>query len=608
MNSWSDMTLGDIARGFARYRPFLLVIASVILVVAFLPGAQDGDSNNVATRAGANDSFGTVAAGDESLTGSTVPGGGSAGGGGAGGTAVAGGSAARTGPAGTTASGALVAPPGVGPDCDLATGRVRVPAFSAPPCVAAFSGNNGASTYQGVTKDKIVVVYYQQQADPATDAALTAAGANNSPEDRLATMKDYADYFNAHYETYGRRVEIVPFAGTGEPDDDAAAKADAVQIATDIKPFAVIGGATANAINSFVTEIASRRILCICTVSQPQELYEKYHPYVGYSALMGSTEGYIHRAEYVGKRLAGRNAVHAGSVPLTQKKRVFGLLYYETASNDYKSGVDFFERELAKYGVTLKVRLAYTGPPDLAATQEQSRPFIQKMVNEGVTSVIFSGDPISPAIFTGEATRQNYFPEWILTGSALTDTTLFGRTYDQTQWRHAFGISFLVARGPEKETDAYRLHMWHHGREATAGNQYGVLYPLPWALFTGIHLAGPNLTPQSWFDGITRYPVTNRGKLTYQTVSIGKHGIWPFTDYLMYDDVTEIWWDASAQGPDELDNQGVGMYRYVDQGKRYLPGAHPPSDPKAFVTANSVTLHNERPAQDGTPPTYEHKH
>ena len=40
-----------------------------------------------------------------------------------------------------------------------------------------------------------------------------------------------------------------------------------------------------------------------------QEEYERLDPYFGYTSLMGSTQGYMHRAEYIGKRLCGRNAV-----------------------------------------------------------------------------------------------------------------------------------------------------------------------------------------------------------------------------------------------------------------------------------------------------------
>jgi hypothetical protein len=414
-------------------------------------------------------------------------------------------------------------------------------------------------------------------------------------------MKDYVAYFNEHYEPYGRKVEIVVRQGSGETDDDTAARADALKIAKEDKAFAVLGPGPSS--NAFVETLAAEGVLCICTTSQPQEIYEDLAPYVGYTSLMSSTQGYIQRAEYVGKRLAGRKAVHAGTrnaVPMSTEDRKFGFLWYETPDNSYRSGAEFFERELRdKYGVTLAASRSF--PSDYAEVQERARPLIQAMKQAGVTSIIFSGDPISPAIFTREATNQAYFPEWIITGSALTDTTIFARTYDQTQWSNAFGLSFLTARSPQESGAAYKTHMWHHGRPPTADNQYGVIYPLPLVFFTGLHLAGPNLTVQSWQNGLFSYPPTGMGRVTSQTFSFGKHGIWPYTDYTNYDDVTEIWWDPGATGEDEVGNQGAGLYHYVDGGKRYLPGQQPTSDPKVFDRNGSVTIYDSPPPGEEEP-------
>ena len=39
-------------------------------------------------------------------------------------------------------------------------------------------------------------------------------------------------------------------------------------------------------------------------------------------------------------------------------------------------------------------------------------------------------DPLSPILITREMTRQQYFPENLITGSGLSDTTTAGRLYD----------------------------------------------------------------------------------------------------------------------------------------------------------------------------------
>ena len=599
----------DIRAWFTRYRPYLAIVVAVTALIAFLPGSDDTE---LASDGGSPVFDGTDTVAGEDGSDLTVDGDGAVGAdgtdGGAGGDGTGGGGTGGGGEAGTGGGGS--GPVGVPQEaltaeCDPATGRIKVPTIYAPPCVPAFSGDNGGSTYQGVTADTIKVVYFIAQEDPAVSAALTAAGAQNQPPERAATMKDYIDYFNHHYETYGRKVELVVREGSGPTKDDNAARADALKIATEDKAFAVIGpGPTSN---QFVETLAAKGVVCICTTSQPQELYERLSPYIGYTSLMSSTQGYIQRAEYIGKRVARRKAVHAGTsdaLPLSTENRKFGFLWYETPENAYRSGAEFFAKELKdKYGVSLAVSRSF--PSDYAQVQERAQPLIQAMKEKGVTTIIFSGDPISPAIFTREATKQRYFPEWIITGSALTDTTIFARTYDQTQWGRAFGISFLVARSPQEAGSAYKTHVWHHGRPPTADNQYAVLYPMPMTLFTGIHLAGPNLTPQTWQAGLFSYPVTGNGRVTSTTVSWGKHGIWPFTDYTSYDDVTEIWWDPSAPGEDEVGNPGAGQYRYVDGGKRYLPGQHPKTDVKAFQDAGSVTIY-ETPPPGEEEPTYEH--
>jgi hypothetical protein len=316
----------------------------------------------------------------------------------------------------------------------------------------------------------------------------------------------------------------------------------------------------------------------------------------------------MHRAEYIGKRLAGRKAKYAGTrdrLPMAGEDRVFGLLWYETADKAYKSGIDFFKKELAdKYNVHLKVDIDYRGFPDVAATQQAARPAIQRLKGDGVNSVIFAGDPIGPGIFTSEATRQDWFPEWIVTGSALTDTSLFARTYDKQQWDKAFGVAMLAARFEPTLGDSYRLLQWHANQTPTAPNTYPVIYAPIWVTFTGIHMAGPKLTPQTFQQGLFNYPVTGRGGITAPTASYGNHGLWPFTDYTMYDDMSEVWWDNLATGKDEVGNQGTGMYQWVDGGKRYLAGEWPKTDPKAFVAdGTQKSFYNELPAQD-RPPSY----
>src|SRR5205807_9121784 len=126
------------------------------------------------------------------------------------GTAGAGGTAGSTGSAGATGGGAgggtrAAAPPGSAGACP--DRQVQVPGDGySPPCVA-FSGSNGGATSRGVTSDTILVSIRITN-DPGFQQALAqAAGAQltDTEEDVKRTTVALADYFNSHFQFYGRK-------------------------------------------------------------------------------------------------------------------------------------------------------------------------------------------------------------------------------------------------------------------------------------------------------------------------------------------------------------------------------------------------------------------
>lgn len=596
----SDMTIGELMQGLSRYRSAIATVAAILLIALLIPGDPAPDQTGdelTSSQAGRFAAGGTAVQNGQSVDGD-LP---------------AGQQATQVSAGGDEAPVAQAPPPqeavgqlqeqgvDLGPFCDAELGRLMVPSVYSPPCLPTHGNSNNGATYQGVTEDEIVVAVYDAEDNPAAQAIVAAAGAEDSTEEVRATRQAYIDLFSHFYNTYGRTVKLVYVDGSGPTDDDEAAKADAIEVATEIKAFLSIGAPN----NTYVDELVARGVMCICTASQPIESYLGWAPYAGYTSLMASTQGYVHRAEYIGKRLAGKNAVHAGDPLFQQTERTFALVYYETADLAYKSGADFFEQELKNtYGVELSDRIAYE--LDLAAAQEDARVIIARLNDKGITSVVFAGDFLFPIFLTKEATRQAYNPEWIITGSVLTDTTIFARTYDQAQWQHAFGVSFLSARVPQESGNAYRLHEWYFGTTPDADDSYGVIYPSPATLLLGIHMAGPDLTPQSFAQGMFNYPPspvvggTVGGGISNGLISYGQHGLWEWDDYLGLDDTTEIYWDQQATGRDEVGNDGIGMYRYVDGGKRYLPGQWPSSDPKVF-DGEGVLIYDELPPQDAYP-------
>ncbi|MEX0875633.1 MAG: hypothetical protein WD646_14460 [Actinomycetota bacterium] len=562
----------EVWRGFARYRAAGISLVVLLAIILAFPPAR-----SASTRAG-DTSSGPVGPAPADIaapraTDSATSGGSSAG--------------ADDGEGGS-GSGERPLPA----NCDPNTGRIKFPSVYAPPCVYPVVENGGA-TYQGVTGGEIKIVLYRAQPDPTVDSLIRAAGAADTREDIMATYRVWLDMFQNNFETYGRRVTLQTIDGSGPTDDDAAARADAIKVATQIKPFAVFGGPP-----PFVDELARRGIVCITQAQRPKEYFEERAPFV-YGTQMSSSQVFLQLAEYIGKRLWKKNAIHAGDAEFRSQKRKFGLIYSDTPEGIYRPGVAYFEKELARYGAKLTDKVSYEG--DINRAQELARVVVSRLKEKGITSVLFSGDPVAPIFFTQEATNQGWFPEWVLSGGTLVDTNFFGRTYDQRQWSRAFGMSQLWIRPPQEVNEPHYQHVWHTGSPPRAKATYEILYQEPLVLFTAIHMAGPNLNPRTFRDGLFSYPVSGKGLITQLQRSFGRQGVWPFDDYTGFDTVTEVWWDPSSRGNDEVGNAGAGQFQFVDGGKRYAPGEWPTSDPKVFTRNGARTSYDSLPPSDVYP-------
>jgi hypothetical protein len=486
-----------------------------------------------------------------------------------------------------------------GPGCDTTTGQVKVEYVYAAPCVEPFEGDNGGATSPGVTTDEITVVVYN--ADPALDplqaAFFRGAGADVDPDANRTGFEGYLRLFEQYYELYGRKLRIESYRGTGTPDDEVKAKADAIAIADEYHPFAVINGPTQS--SAFADELAARKILCvgICSLAFPEQFTADRDPYL-WSNSPSPDQANIHAAELIGTQLAGRKAEFAGDASFQDQERSFGFVHYDNPDGRYKPGFEAYVDLLRdEYDVEPAVDLPFF--LDLARAGENARTTIAALKDAGVTTVVFSGDPITPSYLTKEATAQDYFPEWVITTTVLADAAIFGRTYDQEQWEHAFGLALNPVRGVQATQDGYNLWQWQYCEEPPA-NIYGVLLPGPSLLMVGISLAGPDLTPQTFRAGLFRSGIRGGGAM-HPRYSQGKHGVWPGTDLYGFDDAGILWWDPEAEGPDETGSMGKGLYRYTKMGKRYLPKDWPSEQVELFDGANTVTIFDELPPEDRTP-------
>ncbi|MFV0317932.1 MAG: hypothetical protein ACK5O2_13350, partial [Microthrixaceae bacterium] len=438
-----------------------------------------------------------------------------------------------------------------GDTCDTETGLVKLPSVYAPPCVPVFDGE-ATEMGPGVTADTIKVVWYDTSAAGGTDALLGDAGLEDTPEGELETYQQFAEIFSSTMETYGRQFEIIPFTATGAFGDAVASLADAQQIANDIQPFAVMGTALSDG-GVFVSELARNEIPCIgcsgglseCTINENANFIWGLEPSGG--QLIQLFNGWIEPGED-NTGLTG-NAEFAGDPALASQPRKFGLVHYDQdppLSTVCPESIDFPE-DLIREPYLL----------DFATMPQKSSEIAARLKSEGVTSVIYMGDPIMPTFLMGAATAIDYRPEWIFTGTVLTDTNTWGRMYDQDQMAHTFGVSQTGAPTTPDVGGTIKFYRWYFGEDATppAPSGYAVLaaYLLPVA--RGVHMAGPQLDPETFSKGLFRIPPSGGDPVNPQ-LSRGNWGFFPETDYNGVDDMAQIWWDAEAEGPDELGKVG----------------------------------------------------
>jgi len=485
-----------------------------------------------------------------------------------------------------------------GPNCNTDLGTVKIPYNYASPCAKPFSGDNGGATADGVTGDAIKIVVYQ--ADPSKDALASAtvrgSGADVSPASARATYKGYFDLFEKYYNFYGRKLDVVYFPGTGSPDDEVTARADADAIA-DMHPFAVMSGP--NRTPAWANELVARHVMCVgqCSLAVPEKTIKDASQYL-YGVGPTPEQAGLMTAKLVTTQLAGKKAVYGGDA-VKGKTRVFGVAHYDTIDGQQKAAFaalkDQFQAANVKIAVDLPFQL------DLARGQENARTMIAKLKEAGVTTVVYTGDPLTPANLTKEATAQNYFPEWVIGSNVLVDIALFGRTYDQQQWQHAFGLALTQARVNQDANPAYNMYKWFNG-VAPPNNTYGVILADMAQTMNGINLAGPKLSPETFKAALYNAPVSGGTPLSPRT-SRGKHGLWPGIDVGGSDDTGLIWWNPKAHGEDEIGQVADGLYEYADMGNRWTLNNIPANNPGLFDASKSITIFTSVPKQY-QPPNY----
>ena len=432
-----------------------------------------------------------------------------------------------------------------------------------PPCLA-FDGDNGGATHRGVSEDTITFTVRTPDEPGFQDtlANLSDAVISDTPQDIQRTVAGLTDYFNERFQFYGRQLEPVFHEGQGSPTEELlgggreGAQADALTVAEEHQAFAELNGAT----EPYGGALADQGVINLGVPYLSREWLTDRRPY---SWSMDSDCDVIADAiaDYVVKRVINKPAEHAGGELQGQERRVA----YIAPDNPWYQGCVEKAMQMTRDAGHDAQFISYT--LDLNTMSNQAANLVARLQNDGITTVQCSCDPVLPVFLTARAHEQQYQPEWVVSGVAWTTTDYVGQVFNQDQWSRAFGISFDSAAQPSQASLGYNAYKQVRDDEPAFAVQD--IYNSMYLLAIGIQGAGPELTPESFEQGMFDYPER-----------AGPEGVWGFgpQDYTPRLDYREVYWDPSQTS---AFNNDQGAYVDTDPGSRYRPGDAPSGDPKA---------------------------
>ena len=438
-----------------------------------------------------------------------------------------------------------------------------------PPCLKWSGGDNGGATSKGVTADSVVVsVRIEAFSNGVADALSKVAKAkipNESPEKIANTVRGITEFFNRTYEFYGRKLDLKIYSGTGRPEREIlgggqeGAQRDALRVASEFGAFVDASAVTP----PYLDALRGHKIIGVGAPFVSQSWMVARRPYVwspepDCSTIMRSVSSY-----YVSK--LAKKPANLAKGQLQGQPRRLGVIAPDNPW--YQECVSIGIDALNKAGAGGDIAMTDKYSIDITNMAPQANSLVSKLRSSGVTTVMCACDPILMAFLTTQAGNQNYQPEWLLTGMAFTDLDVVGQIMDPRTWEGAFGVSFKGPTVPLTAGPGYRAFKAVRPNEEPSQSSE-LIYSLLQIVATGVQLAGPNLTPESFEAGLFRYPARS-----------GTLGTWKFGpgDYTPQQDAREVFFSSTTRS---VQNGDPGAWIDPSGGKsRYPIGGFPAGDP-----------------------------
>lgn len=446
--------------------------------------------------------------------------------------------------------------------------ELQVPGDSySPPCFELVEGaDNRGATHRGVTADAITVTYRFLEDGHLLELLSSFAGVpelalNESPEDLWRTAEGLVEYFNQAFDFYGRDIVLERFDGSGSLVTELtnggqdAAGADATRAANDIGAFAEVWAVT----QPYAEALSRREVISVGAPYMSHEWFDERGVYAWSTFPDCSVVSEV-GAELSNARLQGQPAVLAGG-DLEGETRRIGLVHPNNL--EYGQCADVAERITEEGGNEFVLRREY--PLDLAETDANATAILTQLKDAEVTSVACGCDPLMVRALAQKAAQQGYEPEWFVLGVGFIDIDLVGQmiaAQAPEQWARAFGGSPSARAVPFEESDGYRAFKSVRPDEEPS-KAVDLVYSQLYRLVIGIHMAGPELTSESFATGMYNYPQAS-----------GFAGAWDFSpdNHAGLIDARFVFWNPDAPSPFN-DHPGT----YSDIGERYTDPSEAPT-------------------------------
>jgi hypothetical protein len=385
-------------------------------------------------------------------------------------------------------------------------------------------------------------------------AGIVGAGIVDTPEDVERTTQVLVDYFNEHFQLYGRKIVLDWYDGQGSLGNELVgngrdkAEVDATKVAEEIQPF----GDLTTMSEPYGDALSRRKVMNFGTPVLSREWYSARRPYA-WSVLPDCSTLTEEATEFVLKRLHGGNADFAAG-DLKGKPRKITVIAPENSW--YQECVRAATAILKEAGTDWDVApISYK--IDLVTMSNQAANLVPRLKSQGVTTILCGCDPIFPIFISGTANRERYFPEFV----SGYEQDFIGQLWDSTFQKQSFGISPLGPNNSQAPQDTYGYAAFKSMTKEEPARAVDAVYYQLYLLVIGIQGAGPHLTPETFEQGMFDYPE-----------HLGPAGLWGFgpRDYTPMDDYHEFYWD-----PDGVStyNGKPGTWRDPHPGKRYRHGA-----------------------------------